>query len=119
MMNKKLSMTFLLLAMLFGVCFSKITWTSQKLSNGKTAYYSAHCMVNSFQITSLGSSLNTEVTSCIPVCDGKGANVFETTTTGCFCYKRDKAVVPNPFAEIDDSTSPRYCGCIEAASAGK
>ena len=115
MMNK-LSVTCLLLAMLFGVCFSKITWTSKKLENGKTAYYSAHCMVNSSQLKHLGGTFNTDASSCIPVCNRKGADVFDASVSGCFCYKRNKAIAPFPFAEIDDSTSPHYCGCIEVGS---
>lgn len=117
MMNK-LPMICLLLAMLLGVCFSTITWTSMKLSNGKTAYYSASCSVDWSKLKPLGGTFNMDASSCIPVCNAKSADVFDASVSGCFCFKRDKAVAPYPFNEIKNSDSkyPHYCGCIEPSS---
>ena len=104
--------------MLCGVCFSTITWTSKKLSNGKTAYYSANCTVDSSKLKPLGGTFSMDATTCIPSCNARNADVFQASVSGCFCYKRDKAVAPFPFKEIKSSVSkyPYYCGCIEAGS---
>ena len=110
----KLAMTFLLLAMLCGVCFSTITWTSKSLSNSKTAYYSANCGVVSSKLKSVGKHWAITVSQCISMCNNADVFTFDgSSNLICSCFQRNKTVAPYPFYEVKSPTT--YCGCIESA----
>ena len=116
-MTPKISLVCLLLAsLLFGVCFGTIKWTSKKLSNGRTAYFSANCDVDYSKLKFLDGTFDPSLTNCIDECNTLGANVFYSTLGQCLCYKRDKSVAPYPYKEVTDST--HYCGCIESTGSG-
>ena len=117
----KLSMVCLLLAMLLGVCFGAITWTSMSIPNGRTAYYSANCTVDKSKVKSVTGFWTMTLSQCITNCNlnfAKGANVFsyDATSVSCYCYQRNKAVAPYPFIEMKQADKS-YCGCIEPSSA--
>ena len=110
-------MVCLLLAMLLGVCFGAITWTSMSIPNGRTAYYSANCAVDKSKVKSVTGGWTT-LSKCITNCNANRANVFsyDATSVSCYCYQRNKAVAPYPFIEKKQADKS-YCGCIEPSSA--
>ena len=116
-MTPKISLVCLLLAsLLFGVCFGTIKWTTKKLSNGRTAYYSANCDVDYPKLKFLDGTYDPSLTNCIDFCNTLGANVFYSDPGQCLCYQRDKSVAPYPYKEVTDSR--HYCGCIESTGSG-
>ena len=114
----KLSMVCLLLAMLLGVCFGAITWTSMSIPT--TAYYSANCAVDKSKVKSVTGGWTT-LSKCITNCNANRANVFsyDATSVSCYCYQRTTTnmdVGLYPFIEMKQADKS-YCGYIKHSSA--